>query len=177
MIFFAVVDPFYSDQRRAADRTDGRRRIVVLVQEIILSRRFDGRERRPVHARRAILSRPMYGHDPRAKVRGFGQAEKIGAFRRVLRDFERGLPASNRPDIDTRSVVQPGRGAPEFDDFGMREIQTGSLAEVCGRVGDVKYRVKVRMPFVRVRIESEFERSEPPIERAPHPGAPRKARP
>ena len=176
-IYVPFVDPFYRDQRRAADRTDGRRRIIVMVQEIILSRRFDGRERRPVHARRAVLSRPMYGHDPRFDVGRLGEREDIGRLCGVLGDFKRGAPRPDRADIDTRRVVETGRGSPQLDDLSMGQVEARALAEVCGRVGDVKYRVKVRMPFVRVRIESEFERSEPPIERAPHPGAPRKARP
>lgn len=93
MIFFAVVDPFYRDQRRAADRTDGRRRrIVVMVQEIILSRRFDGRERRPVHARRAVLSRPVDGEHPRAQVGRLGESKDISRLCGVFCDLKSGPP-------------------------------------------------------------------------------------
>lgn len=132
-VLVAFVLPFYNDESPAADRTDGGRLILVMVQQVLRGGSFDRSERRLVFPRRAVLSGPMYGHDPRAKVRGFGQAEKIGAFRRVLCDFERGLRRPDRPDIDRWSVIETCRGAPEFDDFPMSEIQTRTFAEVIGR--------------------------------------------
>ena len=132
-VLVAFVLPFYNDESPAADRTDGGRLILVMVQQVLRGGSFDRSERRLVFPRRAVLSGPMYGHDPRAKVRGFGQAEKIGAFRRVLGHLQRRLPASDGADIDAGRVVETGRGAPEFDDFPMSEIQTGSFPEVIGR--------------------------------------------
>ena len=156
-VLVAFVLPFYNDERTAADRTNGGRLILDMVKQVLRGGGFDRSESSLVLPGRAVLPGTVNGHDPRAKVRGFGQAEKIGAFRRVLRDFERGLPASNRPDIDTRSVVQPGRGAPEFDDFPMREIQTGAFPEVFGRRRDVKQHVKMGVPRLSVPVESDLQ--------------------
>lgn len=176
-VLVAFVLPFYNDERPPADRTDGGRLIFGMMQQVLRGGRFDRSERRLVFPGRAVLSGPMYGHDPRAKVRCFGQAEKIGAFRRVLCDFERGLPRPDRADIDRWSVIEAGREAPEFDDVRVRDVESRSFPEVLGRVRDVKQNMQMGVPRLRVAVESDLQRPEPSIERAGDASAPGEPRP